>query len=300
MRKLVLSSLLVLIMTGCTSLDVWQSEDKIRAIASTTFIADFLRNVAGDRVEINVIMKEGTNHHAFEASIRDAKIIGTADIIFINGAELEGSWFNRLIDSTDSIAPVITTSEGIDLRPLLHPDHVHEDGDPHIWHNTQNAKRIVENITRGMAAFDPDNAAIYEANAARYLAQLDELEAEIQVILSAIPAEQRKLISSHEAFGYFADQFGFEVVGTISIATQSQEPDRRQMQDLIYRVETFQVPTIFTENTINPRLAEQIAYETGANLSMLYSDSLGPLGSEGDTYIKMMLYNARVLATGLS
>jgi ABC-type Zn uptake system ZnuABC Zn-binding protein ZnuA len=299
MKKILLSVVLLTLATGCSSLRVWQT-DNIRAVASTTFIADFLREIAGDRVEIQTIMREGANHHAFEASIRDAKIVGTADIIFVNGIDLEGLWLERLVTSTETAAPIVVTSDGASRRTLLHSDHIHEDGDPHIWHSTENAKIIVENIAQGMIELDPDNRSFYEANATAYQAQLDELAEEITEILAVIPPERRKLVTSHEAFGYFADQFGLEVVGTIVIATQTQEPDRRQIEYIISRLVEFQVPAIFTETSINPRLAEQIALETGVALVPdLYSDSLGLPGSDGDTYIEMMLYNAGTIASGL-
>jgi zinc/manganese transport system substrate-binding protein len=286
---------------GCTeSINVWQTDDKIRVVVSTTFIADFLRNIAGDQVEINILMREGSNHHAFEPTIRDAKIVGTSDIIFINGIDLEGDWLERLITSTDSEARVVVTAEGIERRPLVHTGHVHEGGDPHVWHSTENAAIIVTNITGGMVEFDPANRAVYEANRDAYQQQLLALEAEVRTIVSVIPEDRRKLVSSHEAFGYFADQFGLEVIGTVLIATQSQEPDRRQMQDIIGRIQEFQVPAVFTETSINPQMAEQIAMESGAKLIQnLYSDSLGLPGSPGDTYINAMLFNARAFASGL-
>jgi len=304
MKRWFVASILLFsfIVAGCTDiLNVWKTKDKIRVVASTTFIADFLKNIAGDRLEINVIMKEGANHHAFEPTIRDARIIGTSDIIFINGMSLEGGWLSDILISTDSEDKVVVTAEGIQSRPLVHTDHVHADGDPHVWHSTTNTQLIIKNITRGLVAYDPDNRAFYEANAEAYSIQIDELTEQIEAILAVVPPERRKLVTSHEAFGYFADQFGFEVIGTIVIATQSQEPDRRQMQSIIERIAYFEVPAIFTETTMNSRLAEQIANETGVQLIPdLYSDSLGVSGSEGDTYIKMMLYNARTIAAGLS
>ncbi len=302
MKKWFVASILLFLLAGCTDiLNVWKTKDKIRAVATTTFIADFLKNIAGDHLEVNVIMKEGSNHHAFEPTIRDARIIGTSDIIFINGMSLEGEWLGQMLISTDSEEKVVVTAEGIQSRPLVHTDHVHADGDPHVWHSTINAQLVVDNITRGLVEYDPDNRAFYEANAEAYNAQLDELTEQVEAILAVVPTERRKLVTSHEAFGYFADQFGFEVIGTIIIATQSQEPDRRQMQSIIERIAYFEVPAIFTETTMNSRLAEQIATETGVQLvPNLYSDSLGTLGTEGDTYIKMMLYNARTIAAGLS
>ncbi|MBZ0285117.1 MAG: metal ABC transporter substrate-binding protein [Anaerolineae bacterium] len=302
MKKLFIVFILLFLLAGCTDiLNVWKTKDKIRAVATTTFIADFLKNIAGDHLEVNVIMKEGSNHHAFEPTIRDARIIGTSDIIFINGMSLEGEWLGQMLISIDSEDKVVVTAEGIQSRPLVHTDHVHADGDPHVWHSTINAQMVVDNITRGLVAYDPDNRAFYEANAEAYNAQLDELTEQVEAILAVVPTERRKLVTSHEAFGYFADQFGFEVIGTIIIATQSQEPDRRQMQSIIERIAYFEVPAIFTETTMNSRLAEQIANETGVQLvPNLYSDSLGTLGTEGDTYIKMMLYNARTIAAGLS
>jgi ABC-type Zn uptake system ZnuABC Zn-binding protein ZnuA len=195
---------------------------------------------------------------------------------------------------------MIVAADGTQRLPQYHSDHVHEDGDPHIWHSTENAKIMVDNITRGIAEFDPDNRAFYEANAAAYKERLDEVAQEVTAILSVVPPERRRFVTSHEAFGYFAQQFNLEVVTTISVQSQSEEPDRQHIENVVARVRELGAVAIFTETSINPRLAEQIAFETGIKLvSDLYSDSLGPAGSGAENYIDMMLHNAHTIAAGL-
>jgi ABC-type Zn uptake system ZnuABC Zn-binding protein ZnuA len=299
----VVAALLILalhgLLAGCSDPVAQSPTGTIIAVATTTQIADLLHNVAGDKVEIRVIMKEGSNHHTFEPTTSDLKLLSDAQIIFANGVGLD-SWLDQLIESSGSPATRVVTSEGVDLRDLSHEDHVHPDGDPHIWHSTENAKIMVANIARGMAAFDPANQTFYEQNAQAYTTQLDALAAEIRALLEPIPPERRKLVTSHEAFGYFAGQFDLRIVGTVIIASESSEPSSRYVVQLIQKIRQEQVSAIFTETTLDPRLAEQIAQEAGVKLiPNLYSDTLGEPGSEADTYIKMMRYNATVIAAGL-
>jgi ABC-type Zn uptake system ZnuABC Zn-binding protein ZnuA len=290
---------LFLLLSGCSPPTAGSADGKIVAVATTTQIADLLKNVAGDKVIIRVIMKEGSNHHTFEPTTSDVKLLIDAQIIFENGVELD-SWLDRLMESSGSTATRVVTSAGVDLLDLQHEGHVHAAGDPHIWHSTTNAKIMVANIARGMAAFDPENSAFYEQNAQAYTAQLVDLATEIHTLLDPIPEERRKLVTSHEAFGYFAKEFDLRIVGTVVIASESAEPSSRYVVQLVQKIRAEQVQVIFTETTIDPRLAEQIAQEAGVTIiPNLYSDTLSEPGGEADTYIKMMRYNATVIAAGL-
>lgn len=290
---------LSLLLSSCGEVAPRNPGSKIKAVATTSHIADLLKNVAGDKVEISTVMKVGSNHHTFEPTTSDAKLLATAEIIFSNGAGLE-YWLDDLIRSVGATAPKVTTSVGVRLQDLDHGTHIHPLGDPHIWHSTENVKKMVANIAFGLAQFDPVNKAFYETNAKAYTVELDKLTQEIKILIDQIPPQRRKLVTSHEAFGYFADQFGLTVVGTVIYASDKAEPTSQQITALIDKIKTEQVPAIFTETTINPRLAEQIAKEAGVKvIPNLYSDSLGAAGSEADTYLKMMLVNAKTFSEGL-
>jgi len=273
----------------------------IEIVATTTVIADFLRHVGGDKVDVTVMIKEGSNHHTFEPTMSEARLIAEADIIFSNGIGLEQPWLNDLRESTNSTAVLEVVSWGAYLLDLDHRDHIHQGGDPYIWHNTENAKIMVDNIALGLAEFDPAHQEQYEANAEAYKAELEALTEEIASLLNTIPPERRKLVTGHEAFAYFADQFEFELIGTVIIAShESKQSSTRDIEKLIQKIKEEQVPAIFAGISLNPRQAQTIADEASVPLiANLYSDSLGEAGSEGETYLSMMRYNAQTIYNGL-
>ncbi len=179
--------------------------------------------------------------------------------------------------------------------------HTHGEYDPHIWHSVANARIMVQNITAALVAADPDNAATYEANATAYLAELDELEAFIQQEVAQLPAERRKLVTTHDTFGYFARDYGFEVVGTaLGITTEAADPSAGAIAALVSEIKAAEVPAIFGENIANPRTLEMIAQEAGVELGpTLFTDALGEPGSGGETYIDMMRHNVTAIVAAL-
>jgi zinc/manganese transport system substrate-binding protein len=294
--------LLVTLLAGCTAAPTTPTSDLVRAVATTAQIADLLTQIAGDKVDIRVIVKNGMNHHTFEPTASDVKELVDAQIVFESGAGLD-RWLDRLLASSNATAMRVDTSEGVQLQTFSQggSNRLYPGGDPHYWHSPANTKIVVGNIARGMSEVDPANQAFYEANAQAYTAQLEELEQEIQALIDPIPPERRKLVTSHEALGYFASQFGLRLVGTITIGGQTAEPSSRQVAALIERIRAEQVPAIFTEATFDPQVAEQVAAEAGIEvIPNLYTDSLSDPGGEADTYIAMMRYNAQVIAAGLS
>ncbi len=179
--------------------------------------------------------------------------------------------------------------------------HTHGEYDPHIWHSVANARIMVQNITAALVAADPDNAATYEANATAYLGELGKLESFIQQEVAQLPAERRKLVTTHDTFGYFARDYGFEVVGTaLGITTEAADPSAGEIAALVAEIQAAGVPAIFAENIANPRLMETIAQEAGVEIGpMLFTDALGEPGSAGETYIDMMRYNVTAIVTAL-
>jgi zinc/manganese transport system substrate-binding protein len=293
---------LILILSGCGAAAPTQLptvHTPVRVVVTTMQLADFTQVIAGDSVTIEVMMKEGINHHTYEPTVRDIKLLKDADVVIINGVGLD-SWIKDLLRTSGSTAILIDSSAGIKTRDLLHSDHIHEGGDPHIWHDPENAKQMVTNITQGLSQVVPAQQATFTSNAAAYAQQIDQLTSEIRAMFAPIPRERRTIVTSHEAFGYFARQFELTMVATITIASDSTEPSQQQILALVEKIKDRKVTAIFTETTIDPRLAEQIAAEANVPLFRgLYSDSMGGPGSDADTYLMMMRHNARLIADGL-
>jgi zinc/manganese transport system substrate-binding protein len=287
------------------------ASDGINAIATTSVIADLVNNVGGEHVTIRTLLTPGTDPHSYTPSPSDVQAIAESQIVFENGLGLE-SWLDEVVQNAGGSRPTITVSDGI--TPIeagaAHSEegegHSEEHGeehgeDPHMWFDVQNTIRYVENIRDGLKQIDAPNAASYDANAAAYIEQLKQLDAEIVALAESVPAERRKLITNHDTFGYFAKRYGFEVVGNIfeGVSTE-QEPSAQQIAQLVKLIQEQQVAAVFTENTVNPRLAEQVAAEAGVKVvTTLYTDALGDPGSEGDTYIKMMRYDAQQIVAAL-
>ncbi|HEX2914615.1 MAG TPA: metal ABC transporter substrate-binding protein [Chloroflexia bacterium] len=274
---------------------------KLRVVATTTQLADFARNVGGERVEVTSILKPSADAHEYEPTAADSKALAASQLILKNGLGLD-DWLDKTIQSSGTKALLVTASEGVKTRKA-EGSLVEEfkNGDPHIWFSSDNAKKMVDNIATGLLKVDPSSSDIYQANASAYKAQLDQMAQQIKALIANIPAENRKLVTNHDAFGYFIDQFGLTFVGSVIPSMDStSEPSARDIEELVNKIKEQKVKAIFTEQSLNPRLAEQISREAGVKIySNLYSDSLSEPGSDGDTYLKMMLSNARNIVAGL-
>jgi zinc/manganese transport system substrate-binding protein/manganese/iron transport system substrate-binding protein len=269
----------------------------LTAVGTTTQIADFLKNVGGDRVKVVDLIAANQDPHEFEPKPADVQTLNGADIVFKNGVGLESN-FAKFINNLPSSVPVIDLSRGVKLRR----ENGDKGDDPHIWHDPENAKIMVNNIRDALAARDPANAALYQQNALNYTEQLDQLDADIQKQVQAVPADKRKLVTNHDAFGYFVARYGIDFVGSVipSLDTNS-EPSAKDTEDLIKKIKAQHVCAIFTESSINPKLEQQIASDAGVKVySNLYGDTLGPPGSDGDTYLKMEAGNARNMVAGMT
>ncbi len=295
-------------------------------VATYSILGDMVQNVGGDLIDLTVLVGAGSDPHVYEPVPADNVTLSQATLIFENGLEFE-TWLDRLYTASGSQATRVDVSKGIDLiRAEDHDhdadadhshdadadhshDHDHDHGhghthgeyDPHIWHSVANARIMVQNITAALVAADPDNAATYEANATAYLGELGELEAFIQQEVAQLPAERRKLVTTHDTFGYFARDYGFEVVGTaLGITTEAADPSAGEIAALVAEIQAAGVPAIFAENIANPRLMETIAQEAGVEIGpMLFTDALGEPGSGGETYIDMMRYNVTAIVAAL-
>lgn len=266
----------------------------LTAVGTTTQIADFLKNVGGNQIKVLGLVAANQDPHEFEPKPQDVQTLNSADIVFKNGIGLEAN-FAKFINGIPGSVPVTDVSRGVKLRKADKGD------DPHIWHDPLNAKIMVNNIRDALSARDPSNAALYRQNAANYTQQLDQLDADLQKQIQAVPADKRKLISNHDAFGYFVARYGITFVGSVipSLDTNA-EPSAKDTEDLIKKIKDQHICAIFTESSINPKLEQRIASDAGVKVySNLYGDTLGPPGSDGDTYLKMEASNGRNMIAGM-
>ena len=278
-------------------------EGKLAVVASFSILADFVRAVGGERVALTTLVGPDGDAHVYSPSPADAKAMAAASLVVVNGLKFEG-WLTRLLKSSGTKATLATATEGI--APLKMQDdghghgHSHGGEDPHAWQNVANAKVYVANIQKALSAADPAGKAHYEANAAAYLAKLDELGAEIRAAVARIPADRRKAITSHDAFAYFSKAYGIAFVAPQGVSTEA-EASARDVGRIIRQVKAQKVPAVFLENISNPRLAEQIARESGARIGgRLYSDALSGSDGPAGTYIAMMKHNISQIEKALA
>ena len=269
------------------------AQDKISAVASFSILADFVRNVGGDRVNVTTLVGANSDVHVYTPAPADAKKIADAKLVIINGLGLEG-WLPRLVQSSGGKATVVTATTNI--TPLK----LGSRADPHAWQSVANAKTYVANISRALSDAAPADAEFFRSNAEAYRAKLDALDDEIRVWIASIPSERRKVISTHNAFGYFASTYGLEFVAPLGVSTES-EPSARDIASIITQIKTQKIPAVFLENISDPRLMSRIAAETGANIGgTLYSDSLTDEKGDAPTYIDMVRHNIRAMRSALA
>jgi zinc/manganese transport system substrate-binding protein len=270
--------------------------EKLKAIASFSIVADLVREVGGDHVDVTAIVGPDGDAHVFQPSPLDAKAIAGAHIVVINGLGLEG-WTARLIQSSGTKAPVVVASKGV--RPLQGEGEEKGKADPHAWQNIANAKIYVANIRDGLIAIDLSDKADFEANAKIYLAKLDQLERDVKAAIASIPAKNRKIITTHDAFGYFGTAYGMTFIAPQGVSTET-EPSAKDVAKIIRQIKAQHIPAVFLENISDERLMQQIARETGARIGdKLYSDALSKPGMGADTYIEMMHNNIAAFTKAL-
>ena len=270
-----------------------RAQDRLNVVASFSILGDFVRNVGGERVSVTTLVGPDGDVHVYTPAPADAKKIADAKLVVINGLGLEG-WLPRLVQSSGGKAAMVTASQGI--TPLK----VGSDADPHAWQSVANARIYVANIRDALVAADPAGAEAYRVNAERYLAKLDALEREVREAVAHIPQARRKVISTHDAFGYFASAYGIEFIAPQGVSTES-EVSARDIARIITEVRAAKIPAVFLENISDDRLMRRISTETGARVGgTLFSDSL--TGEKGDapTYIDMVRHNIKALTSALT
>lgn len=269
------------------------AQNRLRAVATFSILGDLAKNVSGERADVAALVGPEGDVHVYAPTPADAKTVAAAKLVFVNGLGLEG-WIDRLIAASGSKAPVVVASRGIIPRKMADERDANRlVSDPHAWQSVADAKIYVANISDGLIAADPSGKEIYRANAAAYLSKLDALDDEIKAAIATIPANRRKIITTHNAFGYFGDAYGLEFIAPEGLSTEA-EPSARDVAKIIAQIRAQKIPAVFLENISDPRLMQQIAAETGARIGgTLYSDSLSPPSGPAATYIAMMRHNAR-------
>jgi zinc/manganese transport system substrate-binding protein len=277
------------------------AQGKVKVVATFSILADLVKNVGGDRVEIASLVAPNGDAHVYAPSPADAKKLSEAKVVFTNGLGFEG-WIPRLVKASGTKAAVIVATNGVKPRKLEEEahGHGHADADPHAWQSVANAKLYVVNIRDALIAADPAGKAAYEANALAYTGKLDALDREVKEQVAKIPVDRRRIITSHDAFGYFKAAYGVDFVAPQGVSTES-EASAKDIAKIISQIRKQKIPAVFLENVSDPRQLERIAGETGAKVGgTLYSDALTDEKGPAPTYIDMMKHNIRTLSAALT
>lgn len=299
-----LALMLVPLAAACGGDDDGGDDGRLRVVATTPQIGALAREVGGERINLQVLIGTGVDPHDYELTARDRAALDGADVVLRHGIGLD-----EFLDDAVRGRNVVTVTEGIEVREggKEHEDeeegddHDHGDGDPHVWHDPERVKVMVDHIVAALAKADEANAATYRANGEAYKAVLDRTDAEIRALIDAIPPANRKMVTNHDAFGYFIERYGLVFVGAVIPSTSTQaEPSAKDLAELVETIRREKVRAIFAESSLDPKIAEQIAKDTGVRIvDNLYGDSLGEPGSGAETVHGMLLANARTIAEAL-
>ena len=265
-------------------------------VASATFLADIAQNVAGDRVVVESLLPVGSDPHSYQPTPQDVTKIAKSKLLIINGAEYE-HFLESLLENAGGEREVIEASAGLHPRKDAESEH---GIDPHLWLDPNHVITYVENIREGLTHYDPDGAAVYQSGAEAYVAQLIQLDAWINEQVSQIPPERRLLVTNHASLGYFADRYGFQVIGAVVPGVSSDaSPSAERMAKLIDQIKASGTPAIFLDEVENPALAQQIADETGVKvIEDLHLESLTD-GPPAGTYIDLIKHNVTRIVEAL-
>jgi ABC-type Zn uptake system ZnuABC Zn-binding protein ZnuA/ABC-type Mn2+/Zn2+ transport system permease subunit len=290
----------LLLVAGCGGSS--SASGKVAVVATTTQIGDFAREVGGDKVDVTQILAPNTDPHDYEPRPDDVTNTADAKIVFTNGDNLD-AWMGKVVSDGGSDAKVVDLGATVPVKVPGEPGGPEASRyDPHWWHDSRNAEAAVDQIAAQLSQVDPIDRTTFESNARAYVEKLKRLDAGITSCIDAVPADNRKLVTDHDAFGYFANRYGIDVVGAVipSQTTQSQ-PNAKDLSDLANLVHEQGVKAVFPESSLSPKLAETIASQTGATADYtLYGDTLGPADSTGDTYLHMEEANADQMVKGFT
>jgi zinc/manganese transport system substrate-binding protein len=275
-----------------------KANDRLKVLATFSILGDFVTNVGGNRVEVTTLVGPDSDAHVYAPAPADARKVADAKLVIVNGLGFEG-WMSRLVTASGSKAPVVVATQGITVRKAESVKGRAE-ADPHAWQSVTNAKVYVSNIYNAMLSADPAGKITYEANTAAYLAKLDALDREVKAAIYAIPPERRRIITTHDAFGYFEQDYDVDFIAPAGVSTQA-EVSARDIALVITQIKRLKIPAVFLENIADPRLMQQIAKESGARVGgKLYSDALTGEKGEAPNYIALMRHNIKELTAALA
>jgi len=296
-RILILTlGLLTVVFAACGGNNDSASSSGIKVVATTTQIGALTKAVAGDKIQLSTLLKAGASAHDYEPDPAALKKISAAKLVLKNGIGLD-DWLDKSIASAGGSESVIVVTEGVMISKSAEED----EDDPHVWHDPKNAKIMVDNIVKALAGADPANAATFRSNGDSYKSKLDAADSEARALIDAIPPANRKMVTNHDAFGYFIRAYGLTFVGAVIPSTSSDaQPSAKGLADLQDLIKREADKAIFAEEEIDPKVAREISKDTGVKIvSNLYADSLGKTGSGADTVDGMIVSNARKIADAL-
>lgn len=274
------------------------AQEKLKVVATFSILADLVRNVGGDRVVVDALVGPNGDAHVYQPSPGDARTLADARLVFANGLGFEG-WINRLVKASGTKAPTIVAAKGVKPRKA-EDDHGHGEADPHAWQSVANARIYVANIRDALSLADPAGKDSYAANAAAYLGKLDALETEVKAAIEKIPSDRRRIITTHDAFGYFAAAYGVAFIAPQGVSTEA-EVSAKDVARIITQIRKQKIPAVFLENVTDERLLKRIGAESGARIGgTLYSDALTDANGRAATYLDMMRHNVKQLAAALA
>jgi zinc/manganese transport system substrate-binding protein len=283
-RRFLLASATALALLGSHA----HAADKLPVTASFSILGDLVRVVGGDRVAVTTLVGANEDAHVFEAKPADAKTLLASKLVVTNGLGFE-PWAGKLIKSAGYQGETVVAAKGVSALP----------SDPHAWQNPNNVALYVRNIAAGLSKVDAAGAASYQANAEAYVKELQALDAWAKERIDTIPAAKRKVITSHDAFGYFAAQYGVKFLAPQGVNTET-EPSAKQVAQLIKQIQREKIRAVFVENMSNPKLIAQLSKDAGATLgASLYADALSAADQPGATYLQMMRHNVTQLVSGM-
>lgn len=274
-------------------------DQPISVVATYSILGDWVQRVGGDRVQVTTLVGVGGDPHTYEPTPQDSASLLKAALVFENGLEFEG-WLDNLYQSSGSQAGRVAVAR--DIKPREEKCACHgSENDPHVWQSLRHAVTMVEVIADELSQLDPTFATDYRQRAAQYVEQLRSLDSEIRQQVQSIPQQRRKLVMTHNSFGYFADDYGFEVLSLLdSFTSEASDPSAMRLAAIIRKVKEQALPAIFAESTVNPKLSYQVAREAGVGVvAPLYTDALGEANSPASDYLSMMRFNAKTIAESL-
>lgn len=300
-RRFLLASVTAFALLGSHA----HAAEKLPVTASFSILGDLVRVVGGDRVAVTTLVGANEDAHVFEAKPSDAKTLLASKLVVLNGLGFE-PWAGKLLKSSGYKGETVTAAKGVKARAMqeekghgAHAGHAHEEMDPHAWQNPNNVALYVRNIAAALGKVDAAGAATYQANAEAYVKELQALDAWAQAQIATIPADKRKVITSHDAFGYFAAQYGVKFLAPQGVNTEA-EPSAKQVAQLIKQIQREKIRAVFVENMSNPKLIAQLSKDAGATLgASLYADALSTADQPGATYLQMMRHNVTQLVAGM-